>query len=527
MANQSQPESFLEKTVGNPWPWMIIGMTLCSQGLWLRLLEQIRPELRLLLVATGMVSAGIAVAIRLSSSETVFQKNFSPQMQQGLVYFLAAAGVLVILLNIIHFVWAYTERDIPWGVTFTTVMTLPISLVWGFFIYCLFFKKNWQQEFLIKQEKAGFLLLFSFCSFLCCWGLFDSSSQVENWITLRLFLTGIGLVTFFGAPLIMMPRRMQRVVISIVILLHFGGILSAVMLPPPSPYIFQQIWARIFRPYLQFMMLNNAYQFYAPEPGPSHYAWFYVEYQNDKGEKKYRWISIPRLNRAGFNDYRVGLQYQRRIAMTDQISQVKNGQLSPYNPRFIWRQINSPRSPGPILGAPNIEAKYEIPFHPSINPPNTQYLEPKVHSQQVAACYAKHIISRPHPDDLNGEWKGTSAKMYRVIHFIPTQDMIRGGKRPDSPDLYIPYYFGHFNAKGEMMDRPIFDKNGMLIKGDPFLYWLIPIIRNPKCDGPEDPEFKNYAFKHAGDPEWVRYPGEEFWQEEKKLSIGLMCSSSN
>ena len=62
----------------------------------------------------------------------------------------------------------------------------------------------------------------------------------------------------------------------------------------------QQIWTRIFRPYLEFMYLNNAYHFYAPDPSTSSYLWFRVIFTDDADGKEYgRWYKVPQLDEKG------------------------------------------------------------------------------------------------------------------------------------------------------------------------------------------------------------------------------------
>ena len=64
-------------------------------------------------------------------------------------------------------------------------------------------------------------------------------------------------------------RRFAAFGVSVLILVHFTAITSAVLANPPGPWVAMQSQHLIFRPYLAFMYLNNAYRFYSPEPGPS------------------------------------------------------------------------------------------------------------------------------------------------------------------------------------------------------------------------------------------------------------------
>ena len=68
----------------------------------------------------------------------------------------------------------------------------------------------------------------------------------------------------------------QRIAFSLLVLYHFAGIFSAITSPPPTPWLTGQFWARVFRPHLEFSYVNNAYQFYSPQPGPAQVLWFCI-----------------------------------------------------------------------------------------------------------------------------------------------------------------------------------------------------------------------------------------------------------
>ena len=70
--------------------------------------------------------------------------------------------------------------------------------------------------------------------------------------------------------------------ISLLIVWHFFALYTAtqIVAPPTGPpsWLASQVWTRITRPYLQITHLNNAYHFYAPEPGPVAVMWFRVRF---------------------------------------------------------------------------------------------------------------------------------------------------------------------------------------------------------------------------------------------------------
>jgi hypothetical protein len=62
----------------------------------------------------------------------------------------------------------------------------------------------------------------------------------------------------------------------------------------------------VFRPYLKFMWLDNAYRFYAPEPGATEVIWFYLRYQDGSA----RWYQVPRRE-----DFTLRMPFQRYMSV--------------------------------------------------------------------------------------------------------------------------------------------------------------------------------------------------------------------
>src|SRR6185437_5083979 len=121
----------------------------------------------------------------------------------------------------------------------------------------------------------------------------------------------IGLA-LFGSFVVLLPRTGRRIVAVILVVLHFGGILTAITAVPPrnepAPWLSMQSWTRIYRHYLTFAYLTNAYHFYSPDPGPPTLLWFHVEY----ADGSYRWIKLPNRRESP-----VGLHHQRMPAATE------------------------------------------------------------------------------------------------------------------------------------------------------------------------------------------------------------------
>src|SRR5207249_11292956 len=111
-----------------------------------------------------------------------------------------------------------------------------------------------------------------------------------NWDAIRLMMGVMAAVAAIAAGLIRAPQTVQRLAVSLFVLYHFCGILSAITSPHPMPWLTAQLWARVFRPWLEFCYVNNAYQFYSPQPGPAQVLWFCITGEDNNQH----WLKIPR-----------------------------------------------------------------------------------------------------------------------------------------------------------------------------------------------------------------------------------------
>jgi hypothetical protein len=89
-------------------------------------------------------------------------------------------------------------------------------------------------------------------------------------------------------------------------------------------------------------------------------------------------------------------------------------------------------------------------------------------------------------------------KIYRAMHMIAASPLIANGvDSVGDPTLFRPYYMGEYSPEGKLLDPD-----------DPFLYWLLPIMRMQRG---QEVEIRNYALHHAGDPRWVRRGNSKEW----------------
>jgi hypothetical protein len=358
------------------------------------------------------------------------------------------------------------------------------------------------------DEEIGFgYCVVAGCCFLGSLTLLRDPAEPTDWDSMRMFLRVVMALSGYAGGLMLCSLGLRRLMLSFAFLLHFAGICSAALAAPPAAWIVQQTWMRFFRPYLEFMYLNNAYHFYAPDPGPSSYLWFRVILTDEKGENDHGlWYKLPQVDDKGRLKHPVALEYQRYLSMTESVAQ-KDSLPSDYyfdekqqqwlpRPMFANRlKLAQPAAGLLVIGVPEVNQP-RIPFHPDISLPN-QVNIPSDGPRRLLSSYARHIAEKydTYTDDDGKVWKFKSVKIYRVIHNIPPVIWFRNKWSPTDPTLYQPFYVGNYNAEGRLLKD-----------NDPYLYWLLPIIRQR----PNDPNsvIYDYCRKHAGDPHWERKVGD-------------------
>jgi hypothetical protein len=307
-----------------------------------------------------------------------------------------------------------------------------------------------------------------------------------------------------AAVVVLLPSAGRRIVISLIILFHFGGIITAVTSVNPSPWVVQQIWTSVYRPYLYFLWLNNAYHFYSPEPGPANLMWFCIEYESDPdGTKNFRWVLVPELDEGGHpvnpDKSRVwtGTEYTRRLSLAEYTG--TGGVIrGDFHDLVEKRIIASQRDGIPYL------SPYAVSF-------DKQYREPLDPAKRWVQSYVRHV-AHTYKHENKPDRAVTGVKLYRVIHQFIDPGMLNAGVDPNDPNLYWPFYYGEFdkdgNMKKECEERSIDMDSGQyrIERHDPYLYWLIPIkFVIPHAQGP--------GFKESDSNQRVE-PGEDKTDKE-------------
>jgi hypothetical protein len=348
----------------------------------------------------------------------------------------------------------------------------------------------------IRPRSAAVLALAAVITLLA-----SITGPSSEWDSARMVLRILTAVAGVAAVVVLLPRPWGRIAVSLLILFHFGGITVAVTSPDQN-WVSNQLWYYFYRPYLQFMYLNNAYHFYAPEPGPTPLLWFCIEYEQDQDGRNLRWVKVPALDQNGIPRRPDGsrlwpnLEYTRRLSLAE--------------------GANFPRnSPHPLVFQLLLEARQRagqqrhVPMRNDLYA-DMQYREPSDTSKLYIQSYVRHVASR-YPHETKPNLKVQSVKLYKVIHQLINAPYLAEGAEPTDPTLYLPYFMGEFDPEGNLktpaaaveFSNP---ETGQPERRDPFLYWLIPIMRT--VDDPQTPfrtllrqKVVNYVKIHAGDPD--------------------------
>jgi hypothetical protein len=483
--------------LANPWFWM--GAGLISTGLawaWVLAFGDNASAIRFVLICFGLLSAGGAIVIRLNSSAPAFLDTMSRDTRKlvtaGLVLIFGALAMTVSVLLLLRLAGVQLLWN-PGSLVLIWLIVVPVS------VSAAWFCSGQQNKKINEREEAGALLVLgALASAFACFALYLGKDRAAEWQSIRLLFGVMAFVALVAAPLVVVPQNVRRGVISLLILLHFGGILSAVLSTPPTPWIVAQLWTRIYRPYLEFMYLTNAYHFYAPDPGPATYVWFRLIYEDEQGKTHGDWYKIPEFDDRGRPKGAFALTYQRILALTENIThrmtppsdietyRDKNGEVKSRTAEWFARRVEHLPEHKEIVGKPLPRGALKIPFHPHVPVP-MQYEPPNPIVKPILESYARHACLRPHPE--HPEWRVKRVKVYRVVHLMPQgpyATLYLNGVDPRDPEFYRPFYVGEFDTDGKLLDP-----------ADPFLYWLLPVFRD------NTQLIQDYARRHAGDDRWI------------------------
>ncbi len=321
-----------------------------------------------------------------------------------------------------------------------------------------------------------------------------------EWDSAVLLLRILAVAAGVTAVVQCLPCGLRRAFVSILLVLHFGGILTAVTSMPPTPWLSSQLWAYFYRPYLQFMYLNNSYHFYSPEPGPTTLLWFCIEYEPDAEGKNWRWVKVPAFDAQGHPIRPDGsplwpnLEYIRRTSLAGNVASLDD---LPLDQAVERRRLQA-------VGARRIPLHPDMTMEEQFQPPAAK----DVITVWLSSC-ARHLAyACPHP--TKPQRQVTGIKVYGVIHAIlDPQEVVRGFS-PDDPTTYRAYYLGEYDKDGNR--KPYTAAGTTRPRPDPLLFWLIPIVRESigsadrQVQGAEGERINNYVYRHAGVPDRGELP---------------------
>ena len=267
----------------------------------------------------------------------------------------------------------------------------------------------------------------------------DSMSALLNLFTL---------VAVFAAILSAAPPAHRLVGISLLIAWHFFAIFTAtqIIAPPAGPpsWLASQVWTRVTRPYLQITHLNNAYHFYAPEPGPVALVWFRVKFEDGAVV----WERLP--NHAKCSNH---IERRRMAGIASTLSQSMPGQPTAEQIRL---RDDAARGYDPV-----------IPLRPQGMPLDLQWRDPGQLGRMLIESMARYVArTTAHP---NGEKVPVaSIKIYRGECSHPLVEHFHAGRDPLDPTLFRAWYLGEYDPEGKLVEASTRD----------MLYWQIPIFRS-------------------------------------------------
>ena len=254
------------------------------------------------------------------------------------------------------------------------------------------------------------------------------------------------LFAVFAAILSAVPLAYRLVGVSLLIAWHFFAIFTATQIiggtAGPS-WFSSQVWTRVTRPYLQITHLNNAYHFYAPEPGPVSLVWVRVRF----ADGAVVWERLPNHEKC-----RNHIERRRMAAIASMLAQSTPSQ--PTEEQIRLRDEAAQRY-DPV-----------IPPRPQDLALGLQFRAPEPLTKMVIESVARYFArTTAHP---KGEMVPVVAvKIYRGECSYPPVEHFHAGRDPLDPTLYRAWYLGEYDPDGKLVEASVKD----------MLYWQIPILR--------------------------------------------------
>src|SRR5262249_19027197 len=112
------------------------------------------------------------------------------------------------------------------------------------------------------------------------------------------------------------------------------------------------------------------------------------------------------------------------------------------------------------------------------SPMEIQFAPPSPMSALIIESYVRHVAHGFLESHPRAHIKGI--KVYRVVHMFLPASRFPTGIDPNDPTTYLPYFWGEFEADGNLKKNQ-----------DGFLYWLLPILKVKPGTSPHFSQNKN------------------------------------
>lgn len=204
-----------------------------------------------------------------------------------------------------------------------------------------------------------------------------------------------------------MPSAFARRLVSVFVVAHLFAICIAVTSYSSPNFPAPQLAARasrLLQPYLQATFLNNAYRFFAPNPGTPTVLWLRVQYQ----DRSIRWVEVP-----GRSDALLRAPYQRRLNLS-----VHLGQYLVPDPAGDGKKTLAP------LGKTLLQSCV----------------------RHVASVYPRQA-----PD--GSPLPVRNVGVYLVLHGVVLPEQVRAGWGPTDLRTYQATFVGAYTEQGERVDE--------------------------------------------------------------------------
>jgi hypothetical protein len=204
------------------------------------------------------------------------------------------------------------------------------------------------------------------------------------------------------------PSRRVRWLVSLLVVAHFFAIGTAVTSysAPNFPAPQLAVAASVpMQPYLQSTFLNNAYRFFAPNPGTPTVMWLRLQHE----DRTVRWLELPRPPDASL----IRANYQRRLNLALQVGQ----------------QI-----------VPDPDRKGKLQFTAT--------------GVTCLASVVRHVAHSGAKSLADGKAVPVSSVGVYIVQHAPIMpQQVRDGWTPIDLRTYQAVFVGAFNAEGERIDK--------------------------------------------------------------------------